>query len=452
MLPPEEMTGLNFCGIGRESTSSHDNKTSTDQQLSKIREEVEKRDGNLVKIFDLTESAATIDRDSLDEVLELAKEDKIDVLAVWKLDRLTRASPWESVMYLNKLREQGVILYAHTHGYFEWEDLYDFEMLARRVVFAREWYQRIIEGGREGQMKKLEAGKWPYGTSPHGYTTDENQVIRLTDEGRTINRDIIQLYLEHENMKKVLSEINDRYEKNVSKSQIENILQNKIVVGDLTLKGQVVAHNEDLKLTDRETFDKVQDIRAENSSAPSNTRNIPEPIDRAANRFGVEFVLEIMSSVGKQCRKCGDDVRANGTTERWGTVLRKYVCKNEDCGYEGPLLKQSEFNDLHQRLPLRCPYCPITNRYEVEQRPGGLWEYKYTCDTCDKSFGSDISPDKIKRVMDNPRLTFKWGDKTDLSDVEHTECENTDASEGTDDKDTDETEQTDQSQNTWDDY
>jgi len=368
-----------------------------------------------------------MDRDSLEEIATLAEEDKIDILGVWKLDRLTRASPWETLIYLNRLREAGVILYADTHGYFEWDDLYDFEILARRVAFAREWYQRIIEGGREGQLELLEEEKWPFGAAPLGYSLNEDQEISLTETGQALNSEIARLYLEHQNMAKVHREVKDNYEDiDVSKAQIANILENPILVGHLTLEGQVVAVDANLQVISREKFQEIQEIREERSSSPSSTRDIPESLDRAAFRFGAEYILGLIDSIGTQCRECGGSLRSKGETKRWGTTLRNYVCTNDECGYEGPLLNQKEFDEIHHTLPLRCPYCPGTNQYEVEQRPAGYWDNKFTCGNCGHSFGSDAQPNKIKEALDKPSLAFKWGDsKESTSDNKDTESPDT---------------------------
>lgn len=423
VLSRNDVTGLDWVLLGRVSSQSQKDNTSTAKQLNNLKSEVDEADGKIVKKYDLTESAASMDRSSLEEIATLAKENKVDVLGVWKLDRLSRASPWETILYLNRLRKEGVILYAHTHGYFEWDNLYDFEMLARRVVFAREWYQRIIEGGREGQLEKLEKGKWPFGSPPHGYTTDDDQVIKLTEKGEEINHDIVHLYLEYENMEKVHNLITQRHDKRVGISQIRNILQNPLLVGELTLEDQVVARDESLQVISPEKFEEIQDVRDKNSSTPSNTRDVPEPIDRAAFRFGVEYVIDIIDSVGTQCRRCESDLRPNGTTNRWGTKVRKYACANDDCGYEGPLLKQKEFDDLHQTLPLRCPQCPRTNRFEVEEPPAGFWDYKYTCKNCGTAFALDSPPNKLKRAMENPKLAFEWDNDTDLSEGEQKKTE-----------------------------
>jgi DNA-directed RNA polymerase subunit RPC12/RpoP len=105
-------------------------------------------------------------------------------------------------------------------------------------------------------------------------------------------------------------------------------------------------------------------------------------------------------------------------------------------------------------LPLRCPYCPFTDRYEVEERSGGFWNYKYTCKNCGHAFGSDMSPDNVKRALNNTRLIFNWNQKSDLWERERTGCETQDGSDSKDtmeseepnSNDIDESEQTERSQ------
>jgi DNA invertase Pin-like site-specific DNA recombinase len=423
MYRREEILGYKWVLIARVSALSQRENTSIDKQMEYLEREVERAGGDVIKKYTLAESAATTDRESLSEIVEIAKEQENVVVGVWKLDRLSRANPWETIIYLNRLREAEAILYANTHGYFEWDDYYDFNTISGQAVFAREWYERIIEGGYEGQVTLLEQGKWPFGKAPHGYVIDDEQVISLTEEGKEINHDIARMYLECENMSKVHEDINNKYEKDVGISQVRNILSNRLILGELTVDGEVIARDENLRVIDRETFQEIQKIRKKHSSSPSDTRDIPEPIDRATYRFGSEYILGLMDSIRTQCRKCGSDLRPNGTTERWGTTVSKYACVSDDCSYEGPLLKQTEFDNLHHTLPIRCPCCPVTHEVEVESTPNSIFRYKYTCANCGTSFGLDESPDKLKAAMENPKLAFKWDERTDLSEVKKSENE-----------------------------
>lgn len=385
---------------------------------------------NHQKEVEVAESAATVNRESLDEIATLAEEDEINIIGVSKLDRLTRADPWETFDYLKRLKEADVTLYAGTHGYFDWDDLYDFQMLVRQIVFSREWYQRIRDNARDGQVDKLDQGKWPLGKPPFGYLKDAEGYVHLTEIGEEIIPEIFGLYAQKQNRAEVKRIINDRYdledpltdteeellsdtqkdlindsvEDSLSNSQIKTILQSRLCLGQLTLEGEVISEYPQLAVVDLETFNEVQEILDENSSVPSPTRAIPDPIERAARRFGEEYVLTLIESIDTRCRKCRGELEPNGDIERWGMKLKNYVC--QECNHQGPLLTQEEFNELHDTLPLRCPCCPETESFEIEENEHGNWKYSYTCSRCDNTFGSDLLPDKYRRAFELPDLAF----------------------------------------------
>ncbi|MCU4752637.1 recombinase family protein [Halobacteria archaeon AArc-curdl1] len=426
----DEVEGDRWGLIARVSTGPQMKSESTDRQLENLRKEVEASDGTIKKEFEVAESAATVNRESLDKVATLAEDNEIDVVGVSKLDRLTRADPWETFDYLKRLREAEATLYADTHGYFDWDDLYDFPMLVRQVVFSREWYQRIRDNARDGQVDKLVQGKWPFGKPPFGYLKDDKGYVHLTEIGKEIIPEIFKLYVRKENRAEVKRIINDRYdledpltdaeedllsdtqkdlikdseEDSLSDSQIKTILQSRLCMGQLALEGEVISDEPQLAVIDLEIFNGAQELLEDNSSTPSGTRAIPEPIERTARRFGEEYVLTLIDSIDTRCRKCRGEIEPNGDIERWGIKLKNYVC--QECNHQGPLLTQEEFNELHDTLPLRCPSCPETETFEIEENQGGDWEYSYTCSHCDNSFGSDLLPGKYRRAFELPDLAF----------------------------------------------
>ncbi|WP_157231307.1 recombinase family protein [Halostagnicola larsenii] len=415
LLRRDKVDGDRWALLSRVSTGPQMAGQSTERQLDNLEKEVNSVDGDVRKEVEVAESAATVKRESLEEIAVLAEEDEIDVVGVSKLDRLTRADPWESFEYLKRLKEADVILYAGTHGYFDWDDLYDFQMLVRQVVFSREWYQRIRDNARDGQIGKLEQGKWPFGQPPFGYYKDEDDYVLLTEQGEAIIPEIFELYRQEQNRAEVKRTINDRYNRTVSDSQLKTLLRSRLCLGQLTLEGEVIKENPQLAVIDLEVFNAVQEILDRRSSVPTGTRAVPRPVERAAEQYGEEYVLTLIDSIDTQCRKCGGDLQHNGDIERWGTKLKNYVC--QDCDHQGPLLTQEEFNALHDTLPLRCPSCPETEHFEIDQNKDGDWDYSYTCLRCDNVFGTDLLPDKYQRGFERPDLKFTWSGETSTDQV-----------------------------------
>lgn len=393
----------------RVSSDSQLGNTSTETQLTDLENEVNRMEGEIVETFEGAESAATMDRDSANRIVNMAENDRFDILGVWKLDRLTRAKPWESIDYLRRIKESGVLLYAGTHGYFDWEELYDLKMIYNQVAFAREWYERIKENAEEGQISYLEEGKWPFGEPHFGYVKDESDNLNLTDQGREIIPRIFNTYIRTENRAETRKQINSvdeiQYE-GLSDNQIKTVLESELCIGHLALKGEVIQKSMRLKAVEKETYRRVQDLL--NARRPSRTAidGVPDPINRAAHRFGPEFAIEHLDTMSRQCPKCSGEINPYGTTTRWGQKTKNYHCK--ECNWQGPLLSEREFKQVHGTHPLRCPYCTTTEGFEVTKSSTGRYKYEYTCVVCDNSFGTDQLPNKYKRAFENPDLKFEF--------------------------------------------
>ena len=84
-------------------------------------------------------------------------------------------------------------------------------------------------------------------------------------------------------------------------------------------------------------------------------------------------------------------------------------------------MNESELKKLHQTLPLRCPYCTATEEFEATElrQAGTKFDYKYTCNLCEYSFGSDMQPDQLRRMLNHPALKFSiTGNSEDQNDGE----------------------------------
>ena len=99
-LSPDNIDENQWVLISRVSSKSQLGNTSTGTQLENLKKEVEEMGGEIVKEFERAESAANMDRESLNEVLRMAEDGRYRILGLWKLDRLTRADPWESIEYI----------------------------------------------------------------------------------------------------------------------------------------------------------------------------------------------------------------------------------------------------------------------------------------------------------------------------------------------------------------
>lgn len=407
----EDLKGKRWLLCLRVSSLSQLDNTSLDNQDDKLEDAKNRYDGEIVGTYRSAESAASMDRETTNQILRKAQNDEFDILGLWKLDRLTRADPWESISYLHQLQQTDITLYAATHGFLKWDSLYDFRTLCNQVVFAREWYERIQEGAEEGQLRLLRQGKWPFGQAPFGYKKHDDDHIELTERGIKIIPKIFKIFIKTENRAETRRQINEMDElqgNTLSDSQIETILKSKLPLGYLTLKGEVVEYKQSLQVIDEETHQQAQEILVEQEPSQTTVKTVPEAMNRTAQRFGPKYSLEMLSAVTKQCRECGGELGPDGKTEVWGETVKNFSCQDDDCTYDGPLLTAKEYRKFHTTLPLRCPRCPATERFVVTETSSGRWKYVYNCQNCGMEFGSDELPNKVKRAFENPELAIRF--------------------------------------------
>lgn len=416
-LRREEVDKNEWALIGRVSSRSQLGNASIQTQLNDLKKEVDSADGDIIKKFVGAESASTMDRTSANEIVRMAKNGEFEILGVWKLDRLTRANPWESISYISQLRDEEVTLYSSVRGYFDWDDLVDIRQIFDQVVFSREWYERIEENSEEGQMNDLEQGKWPFGNAHFGYSVDENKNIHLTEEGEKVIPEIFDVYAETENRAETCRRINDKhvFENGcLSDKQIKTVLRSKLCLGLLSVKGEVVQKDENLKAVDKDVYRDVQDT-LEKWKSDSRNGDEHEPVNQIAHRFGPQFVVSSLNTITTKCPKCGDSsLDSFGKEERLGQKMTNYRCSG--CGWQGPLVNGKIMREIFGVHIFNCPYCNSSGDFIATEITDSQ-KYTYTCVQCDNWFISSHPPNKYERVFKDPSLSFEFGEEISKSDA-----------------------------------
>ena len=416
-LSPDNIDENQWVLISRVSSKSQLGNTSTGTQLENLKKEVEEMGGEIVKEFERAESAANMDRESLNEVLRMAEDGRYRILGLWKLDRLTRADPWESIEYISQLKDAGIILYSSAHGYFDWDELYDVRRIYDQVVFSREWYMRIKENAEEGQISNLKQGKWPFGEPHFGYTVDKNKNIALTELGKKIIPKIFEIHVKTENRAETRRKIND-YDglggETLSDTEIKTVLQSQLCIGRLCLKGEMVHKDRDLKVVDEETYHKAQSILDTRQSTET-VEDVSAPVNQISRRFGAEFSLDKLETIVPQCPNCNGEVSQNGSVTRLGRKNKNYRCSG--CDWQGPLVGEDVIRKIHGVHLLKCPFCYSVEKFNATQLPedahGCACKYSYSCLQCGNRFDINHPPDKYQRAFNDPDLAFDFDEAED---------------------------------------
>ncbi|MEF7565044.1 recombinase family protein [Bacillus infantis] len=128
------------------------------------------------KYIDEGYSAKDLNRPKFEEMMNQIKNGKIDVLLVYRLDRLTR-----SVVDLYEILK---ILDQHNCMFKSATEVYDTTNAMGRlfitlVAAIAQWErENLAERVRFGMEKKIKSGKWKGGTPPYGYKmVDKNLIV-----------------------------------------------------------------------------------------------------------------------------------------------------------------------------------------------------------------------------------------------------------------------------------
>ena len=217
-----------------------------------------------------------MDRPALERLLDDVRARRIDVIVVYKVDRLTR-----SLADFAKLVE---LFDAHQVSFVSVTQAFNtttsMGRLTLNVLLSFAQFEREVTGERI--RDKIAASKrkgiWMGGVVPLGYRV-ENRALHVVDEHAAFIRDLFRRYLEIGSvvrLKALLDQQNIRLPLRtdgtgktiggglISRGHLYKILSNPIYLGRLTHKGQVHEGLHD-PMVDQETWDRVQLLLAEHA-------------------------------------------------------------------------------------------------------------------------------------------------------------------------------------------
>jgi DNA invertase Pin-like site-specific DNA recombinase len=148
-------------------------------------------------------SGGSLERPALKTLLDLVREQRVDVIVIYKIDRLTR-----SLMDFAKLAElfdkEGISFVSVTQ---QFNTTTSMGRLMLNVLLSFAQFEREITGERirDKIAASKKKGIWMGGTVPVGYDVKERQLVVNETEAETV-RTLFRLYLKHGTVKKVWDE------------------------------------------------------------------------------------------------------------------------------------------------------------------------------------------------------------------------------------------------------
>lgn len=221
-------------------------------------------------------SGGNLDRPALKRLLADIEAGKIDVVVVYKIDRLTR-SLVDFAKLVDAFDAKSVSFVAITQ---QFNTTTSMGRLTLNILLSFAQFERELaaERVRDKVAASRRKGKWTGGTVPLGYVTKDKKLIIDKAEAETV-RAIFKLYLELGSFSKLVAELDRRKivtkQRNVKVAKycggipftygpLAYFLKNRIYMGETHYAGKWFK-GEHEAILDRSTFDRVQELLKSNT-------------------------------------------------------------------------------------------------------------------------------------------------------------------------------------------
>ncbi len=206
-------------------------------------------------------TGANINRPALDDMLEDIKQNKVNLVISYKIDRLTR-SPKDFYQLIELFEKHGVDFISVTERF---DTSTPSGRLLRNIMLTFAQFERelVSERTRDKMLQRAQKGMWNGGSVPFGYKA-ENKKLTINEKESKIVRGIYESYITSGSLFEVYDELKDKGIKDkkdvtFAKSAIYSILRNPVYTGKTKYAGKL-SQGLHQPIISEEVFDLAQEI------------------------------------------------------------------------------------------------------------------------------------------------------------------------------------------------
>lgn len=327
-------------------------------QLNSLKSFCESQSWDIVGIYtDDGISAKDTKRTQLQRMISDLKGGKIDVVLVYRLDRLTR-----SVLDLYALLE---LFEEHNCGFKSATEVYDTTTAMGRlfitIVAALAQWERENLGERiaVGMLEKARQGEFPGGVPPFGFDLKDSKLTVNKEEAKTVKL-IFDKYLSGYSMTRLTKYLN---ENNVTtrrggvwhRSTIQNILRSEYVKGNTIWSGEVIENTHEAIVSEEVSEEAEQTIK-----------------DRSKRIRTSALNSDFLFSGLLQCNSCGHNL--HGNFQRIGhRTYYMYSCSRRvigKCDGENTSVSETPLEKQFVEQLKKIDMTDVINDIEIEVKKG----------------------------------------------------------------------------------
>ncbi len=286
MKTSDRTKAIGYCRVSSKEQEDTGYSLPSQQKLLKDYSERKNNNFNIIKIFSIAESASgKKQRRVFSEMLDYSRKNKINILLVEKVDRLTRnlkeavaVNDWLEENAERELHFVKTNLVIHQNSKSDEKFRWDIE-----IVLAKKFIANLSEEVHKGQKEKLSQGWIP--KSPYtGYKTigEKGHKIHIVDKDKApLVIKVFELYNTGNHSLKSLREemlkmgLTNTLGKPVSRNNLHSILKNPFYCGKILWKGEIYNNTKHEPLISEELFDSVQEKLLRKKDAPQFKKHNP---------------------------------------------------------------------------------------------------------------------------------------------------------------------------------
>lgn len=210
-------------------------------------------------------SGGTMNRPAFQELLMDIEEDKIDIVVVYKVDRLT-CSLMDFSKIIDIFDKHGTSFVSIT---LQFNTTTSMGRLTLNILLSFAQFEREVTGERirDKIAASKKKGMWMSGRPPIGYKKEDKKLVVEENDVPKV-RMIFDKYLELKSVPKLMEwlrkeNIRTKSDKKFYKGQLYHMLSNKVYIGKIIHKDNVY-DGEHVGIIDDITFERVQKLLYEN--------------------------------------------------------------------------------------------------------------------------------------------------------------------------------------------
>jgi site-specific DNA recombinase len=267
-------------------------------------------------------SGANTERPGFQRLLEAVAQRQVDIVIVYKVDRLSRSlSDFSQIM---KLFQEHQAAFVSVTQNFSTADAIGRLTLNMLMSFAEFEREMISERTRDKIAGARRRGLWTGGSVPFGYRNDNGHLLLVPDEASVVN-EIFQLHLDHHSALSIAKTLNARACPSRArvrktrpdaggwcKASVLRALQNPVYIGKIPYQNELFDGEHDA-IVDPEVFARAQYLLA---------RPARQRIQRSDDEYLLRGLLK--------CGCCEATFTGAAHKNNQGRAYRYYRCTSRD--------------------------------------------------------------------------------------------------------------------------